>query len=248
MSYSSDDLTGAALIPASPEAWTPYPLYTTELTPGLPHTAFTYPAAAAAAAALHAQVREQPVCSSSFPFKHMLYAWACAPVQLQVFLNTWLKDAWRNEWTRHLYVMPHTPIMTDRCHLSFILVILFSGCNPLEMYNKLTFPISLQRKKLHLLVLLRDPSRENLFLIASRSAWVVHWSLSESVVGGVWLNFSQTGMFGFLQASVGWLLSYTEIMVSINRQNCWTFCYNSKYFQFLQTITSFQVSHQVFLK
>ncbi|XP_063044951.1 RNA-binding protein with multiple splicing 2b isoform X1 [Engraulis encrasicolus] len=49
------DLTGAALIPASPEAWSPYPLYTTELTPGLPHTAFTYPAAAAAAAALHAQ-------------------------------------------------------------------------------------------------------------------------------------------------------------------------------------------------
>uniref|UniRef100_A0A3B4T4Y1 Cytoplasmic polyadenylation element binding protein 1a n=1 Tax=Seriola dumerili TaxID=41447 RepID=A0A3B4T4Y1_SERDU len=49
------DLTGAALIPASPDAWTPYPLYTTELTPGLPHAAFTYPAAAAAAAALHAQ-------------------------------------------------------------------------------------------------------------------------------------------------------------------------------------------------
>ncbi|KAL7867647.1 hypothetical protein SRHO_G00090310 [Serrasalmus rhombeus] len=49
------DLTGAALIPASPEAWAPYPLYTTELTPGLPHAAFTYPAAAAAAAALHAQ-------------------------------------------------------------------------------------------------------------------------------------------------------------------------------------------------
>lgn len=61
----SDDLTGAALIPASPDAWTPYPLYTTELTPGLPHAAFTYPAAAAAAAALHAQVREQPVCSFS---------------------------------------------------------------------------------------------------------------------------------------------------------------------------------------
>lgn len=57
-----DDLTGAALIPASPEAWAPYPLYTTELTPGLPHAAFTYPAAAAAAAALHAQVRDQPVC------------------------------------------------------------------------------------------------------------------------------------------------------------------------------------------
>lgn len=59
---SPDDLTGAALIPASPDAWTPYPLYTTELTPGLPHAAFTYPAAAAAAAALHAQVRDQPVC------------------------------------------------------------------------------------------------------------------------------------------------------------------------------------------
>lgn len=52
---SSDDLTGAALIPASPEAWSPYPLYAAELSPGLPHTAFTYPAAAAAAA-LHAQV------------------------------------------------------------------------------------------------------------------------------------------------------------------------------------------------
>ncbi|XP_031425493.1 RNA-binding protein with multiple splicing 2b isoform X1 [Clupea harengus] len=54
------DLTGAALIPASPEAWSPYPLYTTELAPGLPHTAFTYPAAAAAAAALHAQMRWYP--------------------------------------------------------------------------------------------------------------------------------------------------------------------------------------------
>uniref|UniRef100_A0A8B9JYW9 RNA-binding protein with multiple splicing 2 n=1 Tax=Astyanax mexicanus TaxID=7994 RepID=A0A8B9JYW9_ASTMX len=54
------DLTGAALIPASPEAWAPYPLYTTELTPGLPHAAFTYPAAAAAAAALHAQMRWYP--------------------------------------------------------------------------------------------------------------------------------------------------------------------------------------------
>ncbi|KAJ7311218.1 hypothetical protein JRQ81_006830 [Phrynocephalus forsythii] len=50
------DLAGAALIPASPEAWAPYPLYTTELTPAIPHAAFTYPAAAAAAAALHAQV------------------------------------------------------------------------------------------------------------------------------------------------------------------------------------------------
>lgn len=56
---SSDDLTGAALIPASPEAWSPYPLYTAELSPGLPHTAFTYPAAAAAAVALHAQVTFQ---------------------------------------------------------------------------------------------------------------------------------------------------------------------------------------------
>lgn len=70
----TDDLTGAALIPASPDAWTPYPLYTTELTPGLPHAAFTYPAAAAAAAALHAQVREQPVCVPllSFPLPSTL--------------------------------------------------------------------------------------------------------------------------------------------------------------------------------
>ncbi|XP_056595619.1 RNA-binding protein, mRNA-processing factor 2a isoform X1 [Triplophysa dalaica] len=57
------DLTGAALIPASPEAWAPYPLYTAELTPGLPH-AFTYPAAAAAAA-LHAQMRWYPSPSES---------------------------------------------------------------------------------------------------------------------------------------------------------------------------------------
>ncbi|CAD7672766.1 unnamed protein product [Nyctereutes procyonoides] len=50
------DLMGAALIPASPEAWAPYPLYTTELTPAISPAAFTYPAAtAAAAAALHAQ-------------------------------------------------------------------------------------------------------------------------------------------------------------------------------------------------
>ncbi|XP_074822054.1 RNA-binding protein with multiple splicing 2 isoform X2 [Natator depressus] len=54
------DLAGAALIPASPEAWAPYPLYTTELTPAIPHAAFTYPAAAAAAAALHAQMRWYP--------------------------------------------------------------------------------------------------------------------------------------------------------------------------------------------
>lgn len=53
---AADDLMGAALIPASPEAWAPYPLYTTELTPAISHTAFTYPAATAAAAALHAQV------------------------------------------------------------------------------------------------------------------------------------------------------------------------------------------------
>ncbi|CAG6022065.1 unnamed protein product, partial [Menidia menidia] len=59
------DLTGAALIPASPDAWTPYPLYTTELTPGLPHAAFSYPAAAAAAAALHAQMRWYPTPSET---------------------------------------------------------------------------------------------------------------------------------------------------------------------------------------
>ncbi|XP_029315166.1 RNA-binding protein with multiple splicing 2-like isoform X2 [Cottoperca gobio] len=59
------DLTGAALIPASPDAWTPYPLYTTELTQGLPHAAFTYPAAAAAAAALHAQMRWYPTPSET---------------------------------------------------------------------------------------------------------------------------------------------------------------------------------------
>ncbi|TWW67759.1 RNA-binding protein with multiple splicing 2 [Takifugu flavidus] len=59
------DLTGAALIPASPDAWTPYPLYTTELTPGLPHAAFPYPAAAAAAAALHAQMRWYPTPSET---------------------------------------------------------------------------------------------------------------------------------------------------------------------------------------
>ncbi|XP_010169175.2 RNA-binding protein with multiple splicing 2 [Antrostomus carolinensis] len=56
------DLTGAALIPASPEAWAPYPLYTTELTPAIPHAAFTYPAAAAAAAPgpLHCKMRWYP--------------------------------------------------------------------------------------------------------------------------------------------------------------------------------------------
>nr|XP_031535322.1 RNA-binding protein with multiple splicing 2 [Vicugna pacos] len=53
------DLMGAALIPASPEAWAPYPLYTTELTPAISHAAFTYPAATAAAA-LHTQVRWYP--------------------------------------------------------------------------------------------------------------------------------------------------------------------------------------------
>lgn len=69
---SSDDLTGAALIPASPEAWSPYPLYTAELSPGLPHTAFTYPAAAAAAAALHAQVTffKRPINSLPFSYEH----------------------------------------------------------------------------------------------------------------------------------------------------------------------------------
>ncbi|XP_076781936.1 RNA-binding protein with multiple splicing 2 [Arvicanthis niloticus] len=56
------DLMGAALIPASPEAWAPYPLITTELTPAISQTTFTYPTATAAAAAasavpLHVQVR-----------------------------------------------------------------------------------------------------------------------------------------------------------------------------------------------
>uniref|UniRef100_UPI00358E26E0 RNA-binding protein with multiple splicing 2-like n=1 Tax=Myxine glutinosa TaxID=7769 RepID=UPI00358E26E0 len=56
---TSDDLSGATLIPAPTEAWVPYPLYTAELAQALPHAAFTYaaPAAAATAAALHAQVR-----------------------------------------------------------------------------------------------------------------------------------------------------------------------------------------------
>ncbi|KAM9585743.1 RNA-binding protein with multiple splicing 2 isoform 1-T2 [Trichechus inunguis] len=53
------DLMGAALVPASPEAWAPYPLYTTELTPAISHTAFTYPAGTAATT-LHAQVRWYP--------------------------------------------------------------------------------------------------------------------------------------------------------------------------------------------
>ncbi|XP_043327620.1 RNA-binding protein with multiple splicing 2 isoform X1 [Cervus canadensis] len=61
------DLMGAALIPASPEAWAPYPLYTTELTPAISHTAFTYPAATAAAAALHAQVRWYPSSDTTQP-------------------------------------------------------------------------------------------------------------------------------------------------------------------------------------
>ncbi|TRY85299.1 hypothetical protein DNTS_035793 [Danionella cerebrum] len=83
------DLTGAALIPASPEAWAPYPLYTTELTPGLPHTAFTYPAAAAAAAALHAQCVER-TCQPDCPQlrKWLFLAWLlktgkeCAGIRL----------------------------------------------------------------------------------------------------------------------------------------------------------------------
>ncbi|XP_032479888.1 RNA-binding protein with multiple splicing 2 isoform X1 [Phocoena sinus] len=64
------DLMGAALIPASPEAWAPYPLYTTELTPAISHAAFTYPAAtAAAAAALHAQDEETDAqrCAGTLP-------------------------------------------------------------------------------------------------------------------------------------------------------------------------------------
>ncbi|KAB1278252.1 RNA-binding protein with multiple splicing 2, partial [Camelus dromedarius] len=62
------DLMGAALIPASPEAWAPYPLYTTELTPAISHAAFTYPAATAAAA-LHAQEEETDAqrCAGTLP-------------------------------------------------------------------------------------------------------------------------------------------------------------------------------------
>ncbi|XP_027410273.1 LOW QUALITY PROTEIN: RNA-binding protein with multiple splicing 2-like [Bos indicus x Bos taurus] len=61
------NLMGAAPIPASPEAWAPYPLYTMELTPAISHTAFTYPAATAAAAALHAQVRWYPSSDTTQP-------------------------------------------------------------------------------------------------------------------------------------------------------------------------------------
>ncbi|XP_062946112.1 RNA-binding protein with multiple splicing 2 [Cynocephalus volans] len=61
------DLMGAALIPASPEAWAPYPLYTTELTPAISHAAFTYPAATAAAAALHAQLEACKDADCWFP-------------------------------------------------------------------------------------------------------------------------------------------------------------------------------------
>lgn len=89
-----DDLTGAALIPASPEAWAPYPLYTTELTPAIPHAAFTYPAAAAAAAALHAQVSCSPrTALSSPPFPWFLLsrgsAWPARPWPLH--LDSWAK-------------------------------------------------------------------------------------------------------------------------------------------------------------
>ncbi|OXB56754.1 hypothetical protein ASZ78_008521, partial [Callipepla squamata] len=85
------DLTGAALIPASPEAWAPYPLYTTELTPAIPHAAFTYPAAAAAAAALHAQVSRSlwplpKAALSSFPwcFLPRVFAWLVLPQPLHL--------------------------------------------------------------------------------------------------------------------------------------------------------------------
>uniref|UniRef100_A0A8B9XLJ5 RRM domain-containing protein n=1 Tax=Bos mutus grunniens TaxID=30521 RepID=A0A8B9XLJ5_BOSMU len=37
------NLMGAAPIPASPEAWAPYPLYTMELTPAISHTAVHLP-------------------------------------------------------------------------------------------------------------------------------------------------------------------------------------------------------------
>lgn len=80
-----DDLTGAALIPASPEAWAPYPLYTTELTPAIPHAAFTYPAAAAAAAALHAQV-SRSLRQNPAPF--------CPALALAPAGSAWLVRPW----------------------------------------------------------------------------------------------------------------------------------------------------------
>ncbi|XP_032833811.1 RNA-binding protein, mRNA-processing factor 2a-like isoform X4 [Petromyzon marinus] len=62
------DLSGAALIPAGPEAWMPYPLYAAEFAPGLPHHAFAYtPAAATAATTLHTQVRWLPPPAETAP-------------------------------------------------------------------------------------------------------------------------------------------------------------------------------------
>ncbi|XP_057593723.1 RNA-binding protein with multiple splicing 2-like [Hippopotamus amphibius kiboko] len=64
------ELMGVALIPTSPGAWAPYPLYTTELTPATSPAALTYPvakaaAAAAAAAAASLQVRWYPVSDTT---------------------------------------------------------------------------------------------------------------------------------------------------------------------------------------
>ncbi|XP_063113029.1 RNA-binding protein with multiple splicing 2 [Cavia porcellus] len=63
------DMMGAALIPASPEAWTPYPLYSTELMPAISHTAFSY-SAATAAATLHAQMRWFPSSDTQQGWKY----------------------------------------------------------------------------------------------------------------------------------------------------------------------------------
>ncbi|XP_043561157.1 RNA-binding protein with multiple splicing 2-like [Chiloscyllium plagiosum] len=60
----SYNLAGTALIAASPEAWAPYPR-DRELTPAIPHTAFTCSAAAAATAALHTQTRWYPPFEAS---------------------------------------------------------------------------------------------------------------------------------------------------------------------------------------
>ncbi|XP_078478016.1 RNA-binding protein, mRNA-processing factor 2a-like isoform X3 [Lampetra planeri] len=68
MDHIADDMSGAALIPAGPEAWMPYPLYAAEFAPGLPHHAFAYtPAAATAATTLHTQVRWLPPPAETAP-------------------------------------------------------------------------------------------------------------------------------------------------------------------------------------
>lgn len=92
----------------------------------------------------------------------------------------------------------HTDWCIERIHNAnqwilsgFILVSSVSG--PLGMSTGLSLKKN-PPKNIRLLVLLRDHNRENLFLIATLTAWIIHWLLSESVAGGSRLNFSQTGM------------------------------------------------------